>query len=77
MKRKLFAFFLSVVLLVSGTTVFARNNIQQQNLGVDCTINVKIELENGTVIQGKVTFVNIGFFECVGIKIANTWNNIF
>jgi hypothetical protein len=42
-----------------------------------CSIKVNITLENGTIIKGKVTFHDVGFFECIGIKAANLWSKIF
>ena len=47
------------------------------NIFGKCTIRVNITLEDGTKIKGKVTFHDVGFFECIGIKLANFWSKIF
>lgn len=50
---------------------------KDDNLFGNCTIRVNIILEDGTRIKGKVTFHDVGFFECIGIKAANLWSKIF
>lgn len=50
---------------------------KDNNLFGKCTIRVNITLEDGTKIRGKVTFHDVGFFECIGIKAANLWSKIF
>lgn len=44
---------------------------------VDCTIHVSFTTDDGTHIEGELTFVGIPWWECVAIKIGNFLSKIF
>lgn len=45
--------------------------------GSDCTIRVNFTTDDGTRIQGELTFVDISWWECTKIKIGNFLMKIF
>ncbi|MCD8540116.1 MAG: hypothetical protein LRY55_10360 [Leadbetterella sp.] len=50
----------------------------EQNLPVmDCTVRVSFTMDDGTRIQGELTFVDIPWWECVAIKVGNFLSRIF
>ena len=44
---------------------------------VDCTIHVNFTTDDGTRIEGDLTFVDIPWWECAAIKIGNFLSKIF
>lgn len=44
---------------------------------VDCTIHVNFTTDDGTRIEGELTFVDIPWWECAAIKIGNFLSRIF
>jgi len=75
----------SIPLNIENETInsFIINNVSDlskkvsNNLLGKCTIRVNITLDDGTRVKGKVTFHDVGFFECIGIKAANLWSKLF
>jgi|GEM_PF-2339071 len=45
--------------------------------GSDCTIRVNFTTDDGTKIQGELTFVDVSWWECTKIKIGNFLMKIF
>lgn len=77
--------YTSTSLMVESTkfnTLYFESLLNSKKKKIDkvfgkCTIRVNITLDDGTRIKGKVTFHDVGFFECIGIKAANLWSKIF
>lgn len=65
--------FMFVVASTLGSVGTSQAEMPKSNTCMDCTIKVSFE-SNGTKVQGTVTFHDIPWYECVGIKIANFFN---
>ncbi len=44
---------------------------------VDCTVRVNFTTDEGTRIEGELTFVDIPWWECAAIKVGNFLSKIF
>jgi hypothetical protein len=42
-----------------------------------CAITINITLDDGTKIEGKVTFDDVNLLECAVLKFLNFWSKIF
>lgn len=46
-------------------------------LAVDCNVSVSFTMDDGTRLEGELTFVGIPWWECAAIKIGNFLSKIF
>lgn len=55
-----------------NTEVFKAEKIQAKSKLVgSCTLRIDVTLDDGTIVKGKVTFYDVSFIQCIGLKIAN------
>ncbi len=52
-------------------------DIRTQAAVVDCTVRVNFTTDEGTRIEGELTFVDIPWWECAAIKVGNFLSKIF
>lgn len=52
-------------------------NSEKVNLSKDCTVRLDFELEDGTTIQGELTFVDVSWWECTKMQFAAWWKRNF
>lgn len=43
----------------------------------DCTVRLDFELEDGTTIQGEITFVDVSWWDCTKMQLAAWWERNF
>lgn len=43
----------------------------------DCTVSFNVELENGTIVQGELTFSDVSWWDCTKMKFAAWWASTF
>lgn len=61
----------------SAEETLLANSRRDNGQAVDCTIHVSFTTDDGTRIEGELTFVGIPWWECVAIKIGNFLSKIF
>ena len=56
------------------------NNIQtskNSNLLKDCTVRLNFTLEDGTTIEGEITFVDVSWWSCSAMQLGAWWKRTF
>lgn len=57
------------------------NNSYQDNEATsqrkDCTVRVDFELEDGSTIQGEITFVDVSWWDCTQMQLFAWWKRNF
>ena len=43
----------------------------------DCTVRLDFELEDGTTIEGEITFVDVSWWDCTKMQLAAWWERNF
>jgi len=62
---------------VVKTTESAIENSENSNLLKDCTVRLDFTLEDGTTIQGEITFVDVSWWDCTKMQLAAWWERNF
>jgi len=62
---------------VVKTTENAIENSENSNLLKDCTVRLDFTLEDGTTIQGEITFVDVSWWDCTKMQLAAWWERNF
>jgi hypothetical protein len=52
-------------------------SIAEEYLFVDCNIRVRFELDDGSTIEGELTFLDVSWFECKKMQLAAWWHRNF
>ena len=52
-------------------------NSEEVELLKDCTVRLDFELEDGTTIQGEMTFVDVSWWDCTKMQLAAWWKRNF
>jgi len=52
-------------------------NSEEVELLKDCTVRLDFELEDGTTIQGELTFVDVSWWDCTKMQLAAWWKRNF
>lgn len=72
----------------NGMTLFSKDLVEQttdnsyqisdiNNLLKDCTVRIDTELEDGTTIQGEITFIDVTWWQCTKMQLAAWWDRNF
>jgi len=93
MKKFVLTLALIISLLLSYTSINANNNksfsidfieqtsndtFQNNNIIVrDCTVRLDFELDDGTTVQGEITFSDVSWWECTKMQFAAWWERNF
>ena len=51
--------------------------LADENFGRDCTVNVNVTLEDGTVVSGTIVIEDISWIRCAAIHVADFFSNAF
>ena len=68
---------LSTTYLAEETFENSCQQTKTTNVLKDCTVKLDFELEDGTTIQGEITFVDISWWDCTQIQIVAWWERTF
>jgi hypothetical protein len=50
---------------------------ENSNLVKDCTVRLDFTLEDGTTIQGELTFVDVSWWDCTKMQLGAWWGRNF
>ena len=59
------------------TTESSIQNSENSTLLKDCTVRLDFELEDGTTIQGELTFVDVSWWDCTKMQLGAWWYRNF
>ncbi len=62
---------------VLNTTENLAENSENSILLKDCTVRLDFKLEDGTTIQGEITFVDVSWWDCTKMQLAAWWERNF
>lgn len=62
---------------VVNTTENLAETSENSILLKDCTVSLDFELEDGTTIQGEITFVDVSWWDCTKMQLAAWWERNF
>lgn len=62
---------------VVKTTENAIHYSESSNLLKNCTVRLDFTLEDGTTIQGEITFVDVSWWDCTKMQLAAWWERNF
>jgi hypothetical protein len=52
-------------------------HVASEVVGRDCTVNVDVTLDDGTVISGTIVISDISWIRCAAIHVADFFSNAF
>ena len=44
---------------------------------VNCTINVEVTLNDGTIVTGEITIMDVSWWNCTKLKVVNLLSKVF
>lgn len=62
---------------VLNTTENLAETSENSILLKDCTVRLDFELEDGTTIEGEITFVDVSWWDCTKMQLAAWWERNF
>lgn len=62
---------------VGNSSKLFKNQLYQAEKIKECTVKLDFELEDGTVIQGTLTFSDVSWWDCSKMQLVAWWERNF